>query len=117
LISGISDRFLLVIAGPTAVGKTRFAIDLAQRLDTVILSSDSRQFFRELKIGTAKPEPSELQEVKHYFIDHLSIHDYYNVSRYENEVLALLPELFRNHQVVIMAGGSGLYIDAVCKGR
>lgn len=107
---------LLVITGPTAVGKTSVAITLAKALDTVILSADSRQFYSELNIGTAKPDFSQLSEVKHYFIGQLSVHDYYNVARFEADVLQLLPSLFEKHPVVVMAGGSGLYLDAVCRG-
>lgn len=107
---------LLVIAGPTAVGKTQFAIETALHYESVILSADSRQFYKEMKIGTAAPTEEELARVPHFFVGNLSIHDYYSVSRFEQDVLALLPELFTKHQVVILAGGSGLYIDAVCYG-
>ena len=107
---------LLVISGPTAVGKTGFAIDLALLLHTEIISCDSRQFFKELNIGTAKPSQSELSRVKHHFIGQLSVHDYYNISIFEAEVQALLHELFLKYKVVLMVGGSGLYIYAVCKG-
>lgn len=112
----ISPPVLITLAGPTASGKTKIAIALAQHFDTVILSADSRQFYKELEIGTAAPTAEELAAVKHYFAGHLSIHDYYNVSRYEQEVLQLLDELFRTHRCVIMTGGSGLYLDAVCEG-
>jgi len=107
---------LVVITGPTAVGKTTVSIALAKALDTVILSADSRQFYAELNIGTAKPDPGQLNEVRHYFVGGLSVHEYYNVARYEADVLQLLPALFEKHPVVIMVGGSGLYIDAVCRG-
>ena len=107
---------LIVLPGPTAIGKTNTAIKLAQHFKTEIISADSRQFYRELKIGTAAPTPMELTAAKHHFISNLSIKDYYNVSRYEKEVLQLLKNLFKNYPVVIMTGGSGLYIDAVCKG-
>ncbi len=107
---------LIVIAGPTAVGKTRFAIQLAKKLETVILSSDSRQFYREMNIGTAKPSADELAAVTHYFIGHLSIHDYYNISRFESDCIRILEEEFCRKRSVILTGGSGLYIDAVCKG-
>lgn len=107
---------LLVIAGPTAVGKTKFAIQTAIHCESVVLSADSRQFYREMKIGTAAPTPEELSLVKHYFIGNLSINDYYSVSRFEQDVLALLPSLFAKNNVVVMTGGSGLYIDAVCYG-
>jgi len=107
---------LLVISGPTAVGKTRFAINLAGSLDTVIISADSRQFYREMSIGTAKPTAAELSEVQHYFVGHLSITDYYNISLYEQQCLELLNELFPRYPLVILTGGSGLYIDAVTRG-
>ena len=107
---------LLVIAGPTAVGKTQFAIETALQCESVVLSADSRQFYREMKIGTAAPSDAELATVKHYFIGNLSIHDYYSVSKYEQDVLQLLQSLFAQHNVVVMTGGSGLYIDAVCNG-
>lgn len=107
---------LVVIAGPTAVGKTAVGIRLAKAFSTEIISCDSRQFYRELSIGTAKPTEAELNEVKHHFISNLSLHDYYNVSRYENEVIEMLDVLFRKHEIVFMVGGSGLYIDAVTKG-
>ena len=110
-----SDRTLLVITGPTAVGKTDYTISLAEQLGAPIISADSRQMFRELKIGTAAPTEAELARVKHYFVGNLSIHDYYNVSMFEQQVLELLETLFLSHPV-IMTGGSPQYIDAVCNG-
>ncbi|HNY63725.1 MAG TPA: tRNA (adenosine(37)-N6)-dimethylallyltransferase MiaA [Bacteroidales bacterium] len=107
---------LCVITGPTAVGKTDFAIEVALHFDTVIISADSRQFYREMCIGTAFPTEEQQSKVKHYFIGHKSIQDYYSVSKYEQDVLELLPSLFEQHPVVVMTGGSGLYIDAVCYG-
>lgn len=112
----ISKPLLIVITGPTAVGKTELVINLAKKFDTEIIGCDSRQFYKELKIGTAIPSPEQLYEVKHHFIHFISIHDYYNVSKYENDVLLLLKNLFQQQQVVFMTGGSGLYIDAVCNG-
>ena len=112
----VKDKFLIVVGGPTASGKTRFAIDLAKHFDTVVLSSDSRQFFREINIGTAKPTPEELSEVKHYFIDHLGIQEEYSIGAFEREALALLEKLYLEHDVVILAGGSGMYIKALCEG-
>jgi tRNA dimethylallyltransferase len=106
----------VVIAGPTAVGKTDVAITLARNFDTEILSADSRQFYKEMSIGTAKPDAQQLRAVKHHFVGQLSIHDYYNVSRFENDALALLGTLFETHNIVFVAGGSGLYIDALCNG-
>ena len=111
-----SDRTLLIVTGPTAVGKTAYTIELAERLGTPILSADSRQMFREMRIGTAAPTAEELARVKHYFVGNLSIHDYYNVSMFEQQVLELLETLFLKHPVVIMTGGSPQYIDAVCNG-
>lgn len=109
-------KVLLVILGPTASGKTELAIKLAQYFCTEIISADSRQFYKELSIGTAKPSEDQLNVVKHHFIGHISIFENYNISRFEKDVLVLLDNLFRTHDVVIMCGGSGLYIDAVCKG-
>lgn len=107
---------LITINGPTAVGKTAQSIAVAKHFNTVILSSDSRQFYREMSIGTAKPNPDELTEVKHYFIDSLSIQDEYSAGKYEREALTLLDELFKSHQVIILTGGSGLYAQAVTHG-
>ena len=107
---------LIVIAGPTASGKTAFSIELAKALNTVILSADSRQFYKEMSIGTAAPTEEELSQVKHYFVHHISIEDKYDVADYERDVLKLLDELFKTHDAVIMTGGSGLFIDAVCNG-
>jgi tRNA dimethylallyltransferase len=107
---------LIIILGPTAAGKTSVAIEIAKYFNTEIISCDSRQFYRELKIGSAMPSDEELHEVTHHFIGHLSIHDYYNVSRFEKDALNKITELFSHHSYVIMCGGSGLYIDAVCNG-
>jgi len=107
---------LIVIAGPTASGKTAAAIELAKHYNTVVVSADSRQFYREMSIGTAKPTRDELAEVKHYFINSLSITDIFTAGDYEKRCLALLNELFQVHDVVILVGGSGLFIKAVCEG-
>lgn len=107
---------LIVIPGPTGVGKSRFAIDLACRLGCEIISCDSRQFYREMKIGTAAPSVEELERVRHHFIGFLSVIDYYSISRFERDVLSLLPGLFKKNPVAIMTGGSMLYMDAVCRG-
>ena len=111
-----SMKTLIIIAGPTASGKTAFAIKMAQALNTVILSADSRQFYKEMSIGTAAPTEEELSQVKHYFVHHISIEDKYDVADYERDALQLLDELFKTHDAVIMTGGSGLFIDAVCNG-
>ena len=109
-------KTLLVILGPTASGKTDLAIRIAQWFGTEIISADSRQFFREFSIGTAKPSQKQLSAVKHHFIGQISIQENYNISRFEADVLELLEKLFQVHDVVVMCGGSGLYIDAVCNG-
>ncbi|OFX60025.1 MAG: tRNA (adenosine(37)-N6)-dimethylallyltransferase MiaA [Bacteroidetes bacterium GWA2_30_7] len=109
-------KTLIVILGPTAVGKTDISLSLAKKINTEIISCDSRQFYRELNIGTAKPSENQLNEVKHHFIGHISIHDYYNVSKFEIEALKKINELFKISDYAIMVGGSGLYIDAVCQG-
>jgi len=107
---------LIVIAGPTASGKTSMAIDVAKYFNTEIISADSRQFYREMEIGTAKPNAAERAEVKHYFVDNLSIHDEYSAGQFEREVLSFLDEYFRKADKMVMAGGSGMFIDAVCYG-
>ena len=109
-------KTLIVIAGPTASGKTAFSIELAKALDTVILSADSRQFYKEMSIGTAAPTEEELRQAKHFFVHHISIEDKYDVADYEHDAITLLDELFKAHDAVIMTGGSGLFIDAVCNG-
>ncbi len=111
-----SPKTLIVIAGPTASGKTAAAIRLAQHYKTVILSADSRQFYREMAIGTAKPTPAELSAAKHYFIDSHSITEPFSVGDFEKQGLALLDQLFKDHDIVILVGGSGLYIKALCEG-
>ncbi len=107
---------LLVIAGPTAVGKTALCVELAQKLHTEIISADSRQFYRELSIGTAKPTQEEQGGIKHHFIDSHSIQEYFSPGDFEREALILLEKLFQQHEVVILTGGSGLYIKALLEG-
>ncbi len=107
---------LVVLTGPTAVGKTTLSLELAQAFQSEIISCDSRQFYREMNIGTAKVSNEEMQQVPHHFINHLSIEDNYNVSDYEQECIALLESLFEKHTILFLSGGSGLYIDAVCAG-
>ncbi len=108
------ENILIVLLGPTGVGKTDISIDIAEHFHSEIISSDSRQFYREMKIGTAVPDDDQLQKIKHHFIHFISVKDYYSASIYEKDVLELLPYLFSNNRMVLMAGGSGLYIDAVC---
>ncbi|MFC5271601.1 tRNA (adenosine(37)-N6)-dimethylallyltransferase MiaA [Adhaeribacter terreus] len=109
-------KFLIVIAGPTAVGKTDLSIKLAQHFNTEILSADSRQFFREMNIGTAKPTPEEQQNIRHHFIDSHSITEEYNAGQFEADALKILDEIFQEKDVAIMVGGSGLYVRALCEG-
>ncbi len=111
-----SDKTLIVITGPTAVGKTTASIEVAKKLDTEIISADARQFYKELKIGTAAPSEKELSLVKHHFVNHLSIDRYYNAWIYENEAIKLIEKIFAGKDYIVLTGGSGLYIDALCKG-
>lgn len=108
---------LLVIAGPTAVGKTDYSIEAALRCGSPVISCDSRQIYKEMTIGTAVPDASQLAAVKHYFIHSISVLDAYSSGQYEIDALALMDKLFsEGHETLVMAGGSGFYIDAVCKG-
>ena len=107
---------LIVILGPTGIGKTDLSIEIAKNFNTEIISSDSRQIYKELKIGTAPPSKEQLNAVKHHFIANKSIHDYFNASMYEFDVIDLLSELFKEKDFVLLVGGSGMYIDAVCYG-
>lgn len=110
------SKYLISIVGPTAIGKTALSIKLATHFNTEIVSADSRQFFKEMQIGTAAPTADELSAAKHHFIHHKSIEDNYNVGAFEVDAIAKLSELHQTHDVVIMVGGSGLYVDAVTKG-
>ena len=110
------DKTLIVITGPTAVGKTRLCIDIAKHFGIPIINADSRQIYKELKIGTASPTDEEKHEVKHYFVGTLSLEDYYSASLYEQQVMALLGTLYKTHNYALMAGGSMMYVDAVCNG-
>jgi tRNA dimethylallyltransferase len=112
----MNPRTCIVIAGPTAVGKTSLAIEIARHFHTDIISADSRQCFKELSIGVAKPSPKELQSVKHYFIGSHSIHDEMNAAVFEQYALQAAGEIFQQHDVVVMTGGTGLYIKAFCEG-
>ena len=114
--ANFSGPTLYILTGPTGVGKTAYTIELAQRWQVPIISADSRQFYREMRIGTAYPTEEELSAAQHFFVGMLSIHDYYNVYMYEQDVLKLLKELFQKYPVIIMTGGSPQYLDAVCHG-
>ena len=111
-----NNKYLITIVGPTAIGKTALSIQLANHFNTEIISCDSRQFFKEMKIGTAVPSDDELNAAKHHFIQNRSIFEDYNVGEFERNALTKLDELFKTNNVVIMVGGSGLYVDAVING-
>ena len=112
----MKTNYLINIVGPTAIGKTSLAIQLANKFNTEIISADSRQFYKEMSIGTAVPSAEELQAAKHHFIQHISIKDNYNVGDFESEAIKKLDELFKNNKIVIMVGGSGLYTKSVLEG-
>lgn len=107
---------LIVLLGPTGVGKTELSLSIAEAYHTSIVSADSRQLYADIKIGTAAPTAEQLARVPHYFVGTLDLHDYYSAAQYEMEVLKKLEELFRKNDVVVLTGGSMMYIDAVCKG-
>ncbi|MDT0687252.1 tRNA (adenosine(37)-N6)-dimethylallyltransferase MiaA [Autumnicola psychrophila] len=110
------ENFLISIVGPTAIGKTALGIKLAQHFNTEIISADSRQFFKEMQIGTAVPEEQELAAAPHHFIQHISVEEEYSVGDFERDAIAKLDELFQRKKVVVMVGGSGLYVKSVIEG-
>ncbi|MFV0501972.1 MAG: tRNA (adenosine(37)-N6)-dimethylallyltransferase MiaA [Bacteroidales bacterium] len=110
------NKELIVISGPTAVGKTSLAINLANEINTEIISADSRQFYKELNIGVARPSQKELNSIKHHFIGHISIQDNYNAGEYEAEAIEKINSLFQKYDKLVITGGSGMYIDAITKG-
>lgn len=112
----LSDKRLIVITGPTAVGKTDLCLDIAQKLDIPIINADSRQLFKELRIGTAAPTTEQLARVRHFFVGTLHLTDYYSASMYEQDVMSLLDGLFQKSDYALLSGGSMMYIDAVCNG-
>ncbi len=109
-------KYLISIVGPTAIGKTALSIKLAEHFNSEIISSDSRQFFKEMNIGTAVPTKQELNQIKHHFIQNKSIHENYNVGEYEKESITFLKDYFKKNNIIVMVGGSGLYVNAVTKG-
>ena len=111
-----NTKKIILIVGPTAIGKTALSIELANALNTDIISCDSRQFYKELKIGSAPPNAKELAAAKHHFIHHLSVTDDYNAGEFEINAIAKIKELHKTKDTIIVVGGSGLYIDAICKG-
>ena len=112
----LNTKKIIFIVGPTAIGKTKLSIKLAKKLKTEIISCDSRQFYKELKIGTAAPNKKELSEAKHHFIHNRKVTDDYNAGKFEFDAINLIAKLHQVHDTIIAVGGSGLYIDAICKG-
>ena len=112
----LNTKKIIFIVGPTAIGKTKLSIQLAKKLKTEIISCDSRQFYKELKIGTATPNKAELSEVKHHFIHNMSVNKEYNAGKFEIDAINLIEKLHQMYDTIIAVGGSGLYIDAICKG-
>ena len=110
------SKFLITIVGPTAIGKTSLAIKLAKKYKTEVISADSRQFYRELNIGTAKPSKDELSSVKHHLINNISVTDKYDISHFESDARKIIDNLFKTKDYVILVGGSGLYIDTILYG-
>lgn len=111
-----SKKTLIVLIGPTGVGKTDLSIKIAEKYNSPIISADSRQLYSELKIGTAAPTEEYLKRVKHYFVGTLKLTDYYSAAQYESDVISLLDELFKENDTILLTGGSMMYIDAICKG-
>ena len=112
----MKTKKLIIVAGATGIGKTNLVIRLAQKFKSEILSADSRQFYKELNIGVAKPTKKQLNDIKHHFIGHISIQENYSVGQYEKDGLKLLNQLFKKNDILFLCGGSGLYIDALCEG-
>ncbi len=112
----MKDNYLISVIGPTAIGKTALSIELAKAYETHIISADSRQFYKELQIGTAAPGREELQAAQHHFIHHISIEDTYSVGDFEREAIEKIHDLFKQHSVLILTGGSGLYIKSILEG-
>lgn len=111
-----NKKYLIIVLGPTGIGKTDLTIKLSKTFNSEIISCDSRQFYKELSIGTAVPEKEQLEQIKHHFIQNISITDYYNVSNYENDTIDFLSEYHKTNNIALMTGGSMMYIDAICNG-
>ncbi|MBM6865276.1 tRNA (adenosine(37)-N6)-dimethylallyltransferase MiaA [Bacteroides caecigallinarum] len=111
-----NGKTLIVLIGPTGIGKTDLSIRIAEKYNSPIISADSRQLYSELKIGTAAPSEEYLKKIKHYFVGTLKLTDYYSAAQYESDVMELLDALFKNHDTILLTGGSMMYIDAICKG-
>ncbi|UZR92631.1 tRNA (adenosine(37)-N6)-dimethylallyltransferase MiaA [Chondrinema litorale] len=116
LEANFQKNYLVVIVGPTAVGKTELTVNLAKQFDAEVLNADSRQIYKELSIGTARPTHEEMGDIKHYFTGILSLSENYNAGKFEKDALEILYKIYKNKNIAFLSGGSGLYIDAVCKG-
>ncbi len=112
----MNNKVLISVVGPTAIGKTAMGIHIANFFNTEIISADSRQFFKEMSIGTAVPSAEELAAAKHHFIQHISIEDQYSVGDFEKEAMTKINKLFQDHEVLVMVGGSGLYVKSITEG-
>ena len=112
----MNNKVLISIVGPTAIGKTALGVHIANYFDTEIISADSRQFFIEMSIGTAVPSSEELEAAKHHFIQHISIEDQYSVGDFEKEAISKISDLFKKHDILVMVGGSGLYVKSITEG-
>ena len=112
----MNNKVLISVVGPTAIGKTALGVHIANYFDTEIISADSRQFFREMSIGTAVPSSEELEAAKHHFIQHISIEDQYSVGDFEKEAISKISDLFKKHDILVMVGGSGLYVKSITEG-